>query len=109
MGAGVDLVDAGVEAAAGCGADGGGGEAVIEADAFGSDTVEIRRADEVLAVAAELLAHIFADDPDDIGRGGSGGAERLRGYESGRGGSRQEISSVHRLAAYQAVESVLLA
>ena len=49
----------------------GGGEDARVAHAFRGQPVEVRRADELLAVAAEVELDVLADEPEDVGLPGN--------------------------------------
>ena len=61
------LVNAGVPSRAAGRADGRGGEAVGEPNAFGRESIRVRRVDQSVAVAAEVGPQVVAQDPEDVG------------------------------------------
>jgi hypothetical protein len=61
-------MQAGHQGATGGSADGAARVAIGEADALGSETVEVRRLDDFLAIATEVaVTEIVGEDEEDVG------------------------------------------
>ena len=96
--AGADGVASGHESGAARGADLGGGIELREAQAFGGHTIQIRRLDRRVAVAAEVaVAEVVGQDDDDVRLRGGVGADGERDEQGQQQGLHKDDKGV-RLA-----------